>query len=78
MAADSDIIGALTTLAGLSARERVRADVIHALLVTERQDVERLLAGEILGDFGSFLIETGDTATSSSDVTAGWSGGVDR
>ena len=49
---------ALAELAGVSGKERIDADVISPLLLVDdpsRGGAPRLLAGEILGDFGGFL-----------------------
>ena len=44
-------------VAGVARKERVAADVISPLLLSERggSDVQSLLAGEFMGDFGGFL-----------------------
>lgn len=52
---DSPIFAALVAAAGLSSDRRISADVIHPLLIADRQDAQELLAGDLLGDFAGFL-----------------------
>lgn len=49
------LAGALEWAAGVQHSHPVTADVIHPMLAGDRESVERLLAGEIIGDFGGFL-----------------------
>ncbi len=50
-----EVHAALIVAAGLDSAQSVAADVIHPRLVADRSDVRRLLAGDILGDFGGFV-----------------------
>lgn len=53
----NDVRAVLAGAVGLGDRRAISADVIHPLLVAESEDVEDLLAGELLGDFAGFLGE---------------------
>ena len=57
-AGQDEVLRALVEeIAGVARKDRIAADVISPLLLSERggADVESLLAGEFMGDFGGFL-----------------------